>query len=266
MPIPKRPRPPAHQNQPSPKSKPEQLGTLESSRLRRLGRRDGQRCLPKQDESGDWISPALSKKINAYNEFCIFKWSELQSEHENNYKEITRICQEIPVLEEQLETHRQSAPPPADLTERIKGEENLSEPIITNRRQREHEKRHLGYFSRLRQLESRREENYRQLMELSSVIQSTEKTVRMACEQAAGIAEQRILAYWNGMLQTHQKFKILPPTPVIVLESNAETEYYAQNNQIKGDVKQILARRQYGDTAANIQRMEEDYVSEQKQR
>jgi len=88
----------------------------------------------------------------------------------------------------------------------------------------------------------------------------------MACEQAAGIAEQRILAYWNGMLQTHQKFKILPPTPVIVLESNAETEYYAQNNQIQEDVKQILARRQCGGTAANIQRTEEDYVSEQKQR
>ena len=233
---------------------------FEERKLRNLGRRDGQRALPKQDENGIWTSPLLQKECGAYNEFCISAWSELQTKHENNYKEIARLCQEIPMIEEGLTAHRNNAPPPADLTERIKGEENLSAYIIRTRRQREHEKRHDSYFSKLRQLESKIDESYRQLTELQSIIQAAEKTVRMFCEQSAGIAEQRIMIYWNGALSKHPKFKTIPPTPDVILTSEAESNYLLMNKPIQDEAIRILEHRKHGGTSANISRTEGNHV------
>jgi len=220
------------------------LGFIETARLRSHGKRDGHHGLPKMDEAGVWTSPLLQKEANTYNEFCIFEWGELQAKHETKHKEIARLCQEIPRLEGQLEAHFQAAPPPPDLTERINGEETLSEYIIRSRRQREYEKRHSGYFNKTIQIENILEESYRKLSELLSVIQAAEKTTSMLCERSRGHTWQRIVVYWNGALQTHPKFRTIPPTPEICLESSAETEYFSLNQSIQDEAKSILASRQ----------------------
>ena len=254
------PHPPANKKPSAAKTNPNQLTRFETSKLRRLGQQDGHHALPKQDENDIWTSPLLCKEYGTYNEFCISAWTELQTKHERNYKEIARLCQEIPMLEEQIAVHCNNAPPPADLTERINGEEKLSEYIIRNRRQREHEKRHSSYFSKLRQLENKIDDSYRQLTELQSIIQAAEKTTRMLCEQSAGNTAQRIVIYWHGALSKHPKFKEIPPTPEIILESNAESDYLAQNKPVKDETKRILEQRKHGGITANINRMEEYYV------
>ena len=256
----KPPHPPAHKKLAPANPKPNQLTRFETSKLRRLGQQDGHHALPKQDENGIWTSPLLRKECGSYNEFCISAWTELQSRHEKNYKEIARLCQEIPMMEEQLIAHRNNAPPPADLTERINGEEKLSDYIIHNRRQREHEKRYSSYFSKLRQLESKIENSYRQLTDLQSIILAAEKTTRMLCEQSAGNTEQRIMVYWHGALSKHPKFKEIPPSPEIILESSAESDYSLQNKPIHDEANRILDHRKHGGTITNINRTEEYYV------
>ena len=258
---PKKPRISSRQKTPTAKTKPDQLGLLETYKLRRLGQQDGHRRLPKQDENGLWTSPLIRKECGTYDEFSIFTWKELQATHENHYKEIAELCQNIPILENQLAVHQNNAPPPADLTERIQGEEKLPEQIIRSRRRRDYEKHHSGYFSKLRNLESKLDEGYRRLAEMQSIIQAAEKTARMLCEQFAGKAEQRIITYWNGALKTHPKFKEIPPSPEIILESEAESDYLIQNNPIKDETNRILEHRKHGGTVANTGRTEEYDVS-----
>jgi len=244
MPTPKPTSAPAQRKQVPEHVKFNDPGMFEAARLRSLGRKDGHHALPKQDEDGVWSSPHTHKEANAYNEFCISEWSGLQARHEVKHKEIARLCQEIPRLFEQLDTHRQNAPPPADLTERLKGEEGLSENIIRRRREREYQKYHIAYFSKARQLEAAIEESYRKLSEMQSVIHAAEKTTRMLCERSSGHVMQRVAIYWASCLKTHPKFKTIPPEPEITLSSTAEAEYFAQNKHIQEDIKRVSALRQ----------------------
>ena len=235
---------PARQKQASEHPNFKKPGMVETVRLRSQGKRDGHRGLPRQDENGVWTSPQLYKEITDYHEFCIAAWGGLQAKHEAKHKEITRLCQEIHRLGEQLCKHLNNAPP-VNLTERIRGEENLSESIVRNRRQREHNKRHNDYYSRQQQLEAALEEHYCQLAELQSVIQAAEKTVRMQCKRSQGRAIQRITVYWNAALRAHPQFKTIPPTPEITLESDsAEAEYFAHNQPLWDEVKKVLVLRQ----------------------
>jgi len=262
MQHPKQAFPPARKNRTPKKQKPDSLSVFEISKLGKAGRSDGQHALPKQDENGAWISPHLQKETNTYNELCVLAWGELQEAHENDHKEINRLCQEIPRLEKQLTDCRESAPSLTDLSVRIKGEEKLSEHIVRKRRQREFEKNNAGYFRKLRQLEDSLEQNYRHLSELQSVVQAAENTTRLQCEQARSHTLQRIPVYWNNVLRVHPKFKIIPPVPKISLESNAEAEYFAQNKSIQSEAARLLSRG--AGISKNSDRTEEDYVSEQK--
>jgi len=231
----------AHQKQTPKHTDSKNLGLIETARLRSLGKRDGHHGLPKQDETGVWTSPLLQKEVTAYNEFCIIIWGELQTKHEVKFKELANLFQEIPRIREQLDAQLRNAPPPPDLTERIKGEEMLSEYLIRSRRQREYEKRHSGYFNKLRQIEITLEESYQELSELLSAIQAAEKTVHLRCEQASEHALQRIAIYWSGVLRTHPRFKVIPPTPDICLEASAEAEYYSLNQSVQEEAQSILA-------------------------
>ena len=220
------------------------LGHFESVRLKNQGKRDGQHTLPQQNELGIWMSPFVHQEIERYNESCIFAWSELQSQYETKYQMLSRLCQQIPQQWEQLDRHRGDAPPPPDLTVRLKGEEGLCGYLVRNRRQREYEKRNASYFVKLYQLETDFNENYHHLSELNSEIQAVEKSTRMLCERTAGYITQRITTYWDGALKTHPKHKIIPPTPEITLVSNAETDYFNQNTEVIGKVKRLLALRE----------------------
>jgi DNA repair exonuclease SbcCD ATPase subunit len=231
---------------------PEQLSATETRKLDKLGQRDGHHALPKQDETGSWISPLLQDEVNAYDAFCVFAWGELQEKHEQTHREISRLCQEIHRTEERLTAQRKAAPLPPDLSARLHGEENLSEQIIRNRRQREYEQQNAGYFSKLHQTETALDQARRQLSELHSAVQSAEKTTSMLCERAAGQATKRIIVYWQGALRTHPMYAAIPPVPEVVMQSNAEADYY---NLLDNSGR-----------TTNIRKKEEHHVATQKQK
>jgi len=265
------PRAPAQSKPPPNSGKPEQLSAHEVKKLTKAGKQDGFHSLPKQDENGVWSSPLLQKEADAYDEFCVFTWSELQQKHEQWHREISELCQEIHRIEERLDAQRKAAPPPPDLTERLAGEEKHSEKLIRTRRQREYEQENAKYFNVLRRIEGSLDEARRRLSELCGVVQAAEKTTAMLCERAAGQALKRITVYWQGALQTHPRFDEIPAVPEVTLESNAEADYHERNKAIMEEAKRVLARGQYtpnssGGPAANTtRRTEERHVTKKKQ-
>ncbi|MDR1464755.1 MAG: hypothetical protein LBJ11_05585 [Oscillospiraceae bacterium] len=253
---------PARRKPPPSSNAPDQLSPAEARKLNKAGQRDGHHALPKQDENGIWTSPLLQKEVDAYDEFCVFTWGALQEKHEPTHREIDRLCQEIRRTEENLVTLRRNAPPPPDLTERQSGEEQLSEKLIRTRRQREYEHEHAAYFSKVNHAEATLEQACRRLSELYSTVQSAEKTTSLLCERAASTVQKRITAYWQGALKTHPYYDQIPPNPEVTFESNAETEYFHQNQQVKAEAARILARGQFAPAAH--QRTEVHYVSKKK--
>jgi len=262
------------QTKPPPKpppnsAKPEQLSVREVKKLTKAGKLDGHHSLPKEDEDGKWTSPLLQKEVNAYDEYSVFAWGELQEKHEKTHKEISHLCQEFHRMEEQLTALRKEVPLPPDLSARLNGEEKLSEKIVRKRRQNEFEEENAGYFNKLRQMEAKLDQTCRRLSEIHSTVQAAEKTTSMLCEREAGKAMKRITVYWQGALKTHPYYDEIPPTPEVSLESNAEADYYAQNQHVKEEAAQILQRGHYssgsGSLTTNTRRMEGHHAFKQKQ-
>jgi len=268
MKLPKPSRPPP-QSKPSP-SKPEQLSVREVSKLTKAGRQDGFHSLPKKDEeSGLWNSPLLQQEANAYDEFCVYTWGELQQEHEQSHREISSLCQEIRQIEERLLAKRKEAPPPPDLAVRLRGEEKQSDALISRRRQNEYENANAKYFGELRRMESALDQTRSRLSEIHGMVQAAERTTAMTCERAAGSAMQRVTIYWQGALRTHPYFSEMPPTPEIALESDAQADYHAQNKHIREEAERILSRGHYtpssgGPTANTTRRTEGRNVTQKK--
>jgi len=256
MKTPKLSRPPPQPRQPPSRASPEQLSFFQVTKLTKAGKRDGHHSLPKQEEDGMWNSPTLSKEANAYDEFCVYAWSDLQEAHEQKFREIGHLCQEIGRLEEQIATQRKLAPPPPDLSARLHGEEMLSEKIVRTRRQREFDKDNAQYYGELKRMENTLDQTCRRLSEILNTVQAAEKTIAMNCGVAAGNALKRLTIYWHGALLTNPYD--IPPTPEISLESNAEEEYHEHNRHIKEEAARILSRGNY------MPRMEVNHVSKQK--
>ncbi|MCL2123830.1 MAG: hypothetical protein FWH34_07025 [Desulfovibrionaceae bacterium] len=260
------PRAPAQSKPPPKTAQPEPLSASEAKKLGKAGERDGHHGVPKQDENGAWTSPLVQKEANAYDAFCIFAWGELQEKQEGAYKEISRLCQEIHIVEERLTAQRKEAPPPPDLTERFNGEEKHSAKLIRTRRQREYELENAAYFSKLKQTEASLDNACRRLSELQSTVQSAEKTTSMQCECAASRATERITVYWQGALKTHPLYDRIPPIPEITLESNAESDYQGRNRAVREEAALILSRKPTtsGGAAANTRRTEDNHHAPKK--
>ena len=240
MSTPKPPRGLSRQKQMLKHAKSRRLSVLEAAQMRSLGRKDGSRSLPRIDESGIWLSPLLRRETDAYSEFCAFAWGSLQTKLEFSHKEIERLCRDIDRLEAHLNLRRKNMPP-LDLSVRLRGEEGLANHITRTRRQKEYERRHGEYLNELRRAEDALSENYQQLAEHQSIVQSAEQMTRMVCERVYGNTKQRCDAYWDGALSTHLQADSLPPAPNILPESDAESVYLSQHETTEIAAGKMLA-------------------------
>lgn len=239
---------------------PRPLGPIERAKMTLAGRSDGKRSLPQPDERGGWSSPRIRAEQDGYEAFSARIWGTVQLELEPLHKEAGNLVSEIERLERELRQHladTPDSPEPGFFSARRRGEEDLSEKQVAQRRRRELEKLRAPWVARKRALEHEISQSYERLNDLRSAIVETDNAARLICERTANRVRLRLDAYWNAAMRQHPRAGEMPDGPEATLQSAAEQTYLSQHAYLIETVTEMLRARAKMRAAEDEQRLEE---------
>lgn len=220
------------------------LGPVESAKMRALGRSDARHGFPRQIEDGRWLSAALKKELDAYEQFGAEIWGRMQIDMEPLHREAACRIEEILRLRREIAHCRLDAPDrpsPEELTVRRKGEEALTDKQIRDRRLRECKKRAAPFHAKLRAMQDRLRAAEEALGQLRSRIVESDNAARMICARVHDHTQMRIDAYWGEAVRIHPRGDEMPPVPQLTAASAAEQTYVQRHRALYEKLETALA-------------------------
>ena len=219
------------------RSKVKGVGFFEKAGLKIAGYTDGKRSLPRENSSGEWISPHLDKEVRSYDEFASRIWGHLQIEKEASYAHLGELIDSIVYTRALLEQAK------ADLEEAYKqektvdtsrkhGEGKLTEAQVAARRSNEKAKRLAPIKSRVSSLQNKLTSEIDEFSELRNRILEDNNSTRMICNRVKHHLHQRMDIYWNAALRKHPNNTRMPTVPCIEVASRAESVYMEPHKQL----------------------------------
>lgn len=206
------------------------IGFFEGIGLKITGRIDGSRNLPRECDTGHWISPHLDREVRSYDEFSSRIWGYLQIEEEDEYARLGELMDSLVHTQAQLEIAK------GELKEALSyegatdifrkhGESRLTEAQVAARRARESAKRLVPFKSRVSSLQSKLVSEVGEFSALRSKIIEDNNSTRMICARVREHLLQRMDVYWNSALHKHSENARMPVVPSIEVLSRAEIVY-----------------------------------------
>jgi len=223
------------------------LGYIENRKMRRLGKRDGKRNLPKQNIDGTWISPVLQAELDANRKFVAHVWRISQRDLASDHREVERLCVEIERQEARLtELRKQKPADPSDaeLSARKAGESHLPAEIVRVRRQTDFKKRNAEVLGQIKQHEAQIVADKEKLDAKRCEIKEAENSARLVTGWILHHAALRADSYWNGILQSNKEADKLPVVPALFTDLDTDDLYTIQHQSTQDNVIQIIKRYQ----------------------
>jgi hypothetical protein len=211
-----------------------QLTLWESFCLKRKGMRDGKIGFPIQDENGEWSSPWISKENEAYCELSAKIWAQSERKNAPLFSEISEMASNIAYKQTQIEELKTESAS-SDFAAIYPGESGCASPA-KDRRQDEFKR-----SSKKAGLKAYIEQAQDKISRHKSTIAEDENVARLSCESAKHHANQRIAAYWHGLICKNVKIA-LPVNPPKVQDSDAERIYFSCHELPHTDGKVIEMR------------------------
>jgi hypothetical protein len=209
-------------------SKAIQLSPFETFLMALKGKRDGKIGLPRQDENSNWYSPQCSKEAGAYYAFTAKKWARAENKNAALHREIATLERNANNKQHQLDRLAAECPPAPEINFACPGEEGVNPEILRKRRQSEHQAAYRKYFAKCDELRSYIEQALDKISEHRARTAEVENITRLICERAKHRSEQRISAYWHGLLCTNANMEI-PVSPAKIKDSDAERIYFSHH-------------------------------------
>ena len=198
--------------------------------LKIAGYIDGKKSLPRENSSGDWISPHLDREVRSYDEFASCMWGHLQIEEEAAYAHLGELMDSLvhtrTLLEEAKADLKEAAEheKTAD-TSRRHGEGKLTEAQVAARRANERAKRLTPLKARVNLLQNKLNSETDEFSELRNRILEDNNSIRMICNRVKDHLHQRMDVYWNAALRKHPDNTRMPAIPCVEVASRAEGVY-----------------------------------------
>ena len=194
--------------------KPKQLGFFEAKVMEFRGKRDGKKSIVKLDAQGEFRSPRTSQEQDALLEHESKLWgtteinvTSLQAEADNVIRLLKKKSARLEELSERTDAKTEFERSMKELTI-----ERLQDDIF--------------------------QKNLR-LAYLRSQIYQLECTTRLICQKAKNRVEQRLDAYWNGVLKKSSNPDI-PPVPTSMRTGFAEEIYMLQHKAMNDAIDLFL--------------------------
>ncbi len=212
------------------KGKVKGVGFSEKIYLKIVGFIDGKRGLPRENPSGDWLSPHLDREVHSYDEFASRIWGHLQIEEEAAYSRLGELMDSVvhmKVLLEEARTDLEEASKHEKTmgTYRKHGENKLSEMQVTARRSNERKKRLESFKARVSLLQNKLTSEIDEFSQLRNKILEDNNSTRMICNRVKDHLHQRLDVYWHSMLLKHPDNTRMPAVPCVEVISRAEDVY-----------------------------------------
>lgn len=212
------------------KGKIKGLGFVEKICLKIAGYIDGKRGLPRNDQSGNWVSPYLDREVRSYDEFASRMWGQLQIEEESSYAALGKLMDSL------LHTKALLSDARADLaaayehekaTDAVRkhGESKLTEAQVVSRRANEKAKRLAIHKNRVSALQSKLDSEVDEFSKLRNKIIEDNNSTRMIVTRVRDHLYQRLDCYWNAALSKHPDNTQMPTIPCVDAASRAECVY-----------------------------------------
>lgn len=206
------------------------VGFFEKISLKIIGFIDGKRGLPRENPSGDWISPHLDREVRSYDEFESRIWGHLQIEDEFQYAKLGELMDSIvhtktllDYAEEDLEKVIKNEK--SEDNSRKYGESKLTEEQVAARRANERNKRLSPFRTRVSSLQTELSTKIDELSELRNRIIEDNNSTRMICNRVKDHLYQRMDVYWGAALWQHPDKAKMPAAPNMEVISRTENVY-----------------------------------------
>ena len=204
--------------------------------LKLSGYFDGKRSLPRENSSGEWISPHIDREVRSFDEFSSRIWGHLQIEEEGDYAHLGELMDSLIHTRAQLkdaETALEEASGHENTPDVIRkhGESRLTEEQVIARRVREKENRLAPFKAKVDSLRNKLSAEIDSFSQLFNKIIEDNNSTRMICNRVKDHLHQRIDVYWNAALLKHSDNK-MPVIPCVVVSSNAEEAYMEPHKPI----------------------------------
>ena len=177
------------------------IGLFERIYMGVIGKRDGKKGFPREDEHRVWTSPAVQTELNRCLESQNRIFGTVMVTFEDQYVEASKLMQIIEHNKCMIQTRISERPAPLTEEEtyyRKMGEESLMDEQIKKRRLREHEKRCSKSQAEINRLRSETEEAMEKLVGIRSFLAHKEEEAAAACERIRNHASGRIELYWSA--------------------------------------------------------------------
>ena len=222
------------------------VGPIEAFIVKRHGKNDGRKGLPKQTENGLWCSPWMKKDEAAYEESCSKAWGYVQLTLTEEYALIGRLLDQAERIEgevAELLARKPEEPAESEQTHRMEGEEDLSEDQVRRRRNREYARKTAQYNARVEALKGQITETRKKLEEVMNYVLEVCKGTRMCCERVRNHVIQRRNLYWESAYVNHARKADMPAFPDPIPQTSAsETKYMAQHRVMEEDAVAAISR------------------------
>lgn len=222
---------------PNRSKKIKEVGLLEKSKMKRAGRSDGKRGLPRKCEDGIWTSPFLQKEMHAYDEYATRMWCDCQMLEETEYARLHMLIDSVLQKKEQLRKEMNNlvaaeTQEDALCTLRKIGESSLTDDQVASRRKRESEKKLAPMRIRISTIECEIDKLCTECSDVYNRMIETHNTTRMVCQETKDHVLQRIAVYWNSMLKKHPDKDKMPVVPTFELTSRSEDAYMSLHERL----------------------------------
>ena len=172
-----------------------------------IGKQHGKAGLPRQDNEG-WTSTYIERKVSSFTEFtnkeyafCVDLLSDLRLE-------ASKIMTEIAVMEESPEDAAASGAP-ASVAQQARAEKTADAKRNT--------------------ITLRKNSAIIRLAEINEIIHCVDAIIEQRCDAANQVLKAHLMAYWTGVLITHQDKNISSKPTFILPNITAQAQYKSRH-------------------------------------
>ena len=217
------------------------LGLLEKGILSIEGQLDSKHQLIKK-VGNTWTSPFVIKEVDSLQEYCAKAWGALQND--NTYLlakakylmvDIERCSKRIKKIEDEIENVKKRT----SLAARKRGEEDLSESVVTARRTKELNRELMPLKSLQDHLEKQIHNNFDAVNAIANALNEFRNTTMIICEKVSEHSRQRIDYYWRSVLFARPDDTELPVMPEYEIPSKYEEFFVKRHNELLLEIEDL---------------------------
>ena len=224
------------------KGKVKTLSFFEKTLMKFAGYKDGKHKLIKKDESDNWMSCNINMILNSYKEFCSRLFGNLKYEDEEEFKNISILCNKICSKNKKFEEEKQRLAEALETvpnnTTRKAGEEKMTIEQIITRRNRERKAQIDKYSTQVESAEKDLKETVSKLVECISTIKEDYNTTCRISNRILNHCQQKMDTYWRAAMK---QLPELPPTLNLSFYSASKDEYCKHYLQVVSKAEDVLS-------------------------